>query len=746
MTTSTNIKRLFVLGLTMMIWSSLSAQQVYAYDRKDTTTVGWRLTRVWKDGRCGLIDRQGNIVVPVKYDTIANYRNKRAAVVLDNHVGFIDPAGRLVVPLEDNYMSKKGELIRRYEGSYSGGVNGGKVGRGILTYKEYIDYDLPRFVHPNAALVKKGQTYFLIDSIGQRVSNIYYTKMSYLHIESGPTHDQSQMVVTDTLFYCGGGIMLNPSGGYVLPNSNVNKNLFYKNPILKKFPELELRYESINQLSRENGMTDVTNNKLVGLIDKYGHEIVPPIYNKIGSFNFGLASVLLDGKQGFIDTLGHVVIPLKYNYGKGRVKPTKDHPWRIASMPRFHNDKVAIVLHNDKWGMIDKSGNSLTNFKYVTLKEDGDSTLFRGILGKGSKQKTVYLDSYGNEFPTRESRTKALSAGSYIPTIDWIDFTTQTLSSTWQLTLGIRSATPVEEVKVTVNGQRVNDIARGVAQVHQQNYDVQPTQTLSLNVGENVVRVEVRNASGNAFSERTITRLQPTKKNSDRLALVIGNSSYVDNIGQLTNPQHDADSLASKLRSLGFDVMTVFNASRNNMREKINEFGNRARDYNTAFFYFAGHGLQVQDKSGGTNYLVPVDADEIDYDDDVIDRCISANTVINKLCEAQCKTKIVIFDACRSNPLKRSWQNAVGGEGGLLTMDAPEGTLITYATSPGKAALDGNGNNSPFAEALFESIDKKGVDIELCFKNVRQKVKNKTQSRQIPWTVSSLTDDFYFVP
>ena len=125
MTTNTNKKRLFVLALTMMACFSMSAQQVYSYDRKDTTTVGWWLTRVWKDGRCGLIDRRGNIVVPVKYDTIANFRNKRAAVVLDNHVGFIDPTGRLVVPLEYDYMSKKGEVIRRYEGNFSGVVGDG---------------------------------------------------------------------------------------------------------------------------------------------------------------------------------------------------------------------------------------------------------------------------------------------------------------------------------------------------------------------------------------------------------------------------------------------------------------------------------------------------------------------------------------------------------------------------------------------------------------------------------------------
>ena len=62
-------------------------------------------------------------------------------------------------------------------------------------------------------------------------------------------------------------------------------------------------------------------------------------------------------------------------------------------------------------------------------------------------------------------------------------------------------------------------------------------------------------------------------------------------------------------------------------------------------------------------------------------------------------------------------------------MRGATGTLIAYATAPGKVAYDGVGNNSPFSAALAEWIDEPGLEIGLMFRRVRQEVVEATNKK-----------------
>jgi uncharacterized caspase-like protein len=42
--------------------------------------------------------------------------------------------------------------------------------------------------------------------------------------------------------------------------------------------------------------------------------------------------------------------------------------------------------------------------------------------------------------------------------------------------------------------------------------------------------------------------------------------------------------------------------------------------------------------------------------------------------------------------------------GGLAQMNAPEGTLISYATQPGNVAQDGTDGDSPYTKALVQTL------------------------------------------
>ncbi|MBU4257956.1 MAG: caspase family protein [Proteobacteria bacterium] len=226
------------------------------------------------------------------------------------------------------------------------------------------------------------------------------------------------------------------------------------------------------------------------------------------------------------------------------------------------------------------------------------------------------------------------------------------------------------------------------------------------------------------------------KKKEDRVALVIGNSDY--KTAPLANPANDASDMASSLSKCGFNVIKYINCSKQQMRRAIREFGEKIRSGGVGLFYYAGHGLQVN----GVNYLVPVDAD-VNVEYEVEDECVQASSVLGAMEYAGNRLNIVILDACRNNPLKRSFRS---GATGLARMDAPAGSLIAYATAPGSVAADGTGRNGLYTSNLMKYMMIPGLSIEEMFKNARLNVMNATNKAQVPWESSSMTGDFYFIP
>jgi uncharacterized caspase-like protein len=79
-------------------------------------------------------------------------------------------------------------------------------------------------------------------------------------------------------------------------------------------------------------------------------------------------------------------------------------------------------------------------------------------------------------------------------------------------------------------------------------------------------------------------------------------------------------------------------------------------------------------------------------------------------------------------------------------MDAPIGSVIAYATSPGKTAADGNGRNGLYTAALLKALQIPNQTIIQLFQQVRSEVIRQSNKKQVPWESTSLTGDFYFQP
>lgn len=249
-------------------------------------------------------------------------------------------------------------------------------------------------------------------------------------------------------------------------------------------------------------------------------------------------------------------------------------------------------------------------------------------------------------------------------------------------------------------------------------------------------------------------RAQSLPDTGTRVALVIGNSAY-RSIERLANPANDALAIAARLEALGFDLVgdgPLMDLDKAGFERALESFKKEIHRADVALFFFAGHGVQI----AGVNWLVPVSAAP-SVEADVARQMINANDILAVMKAARAKLNVVILDACRDDPFPPASAAPPKGAkptpqakpkpaakpatrstgGGLGRMDAPDNTLIAYATQPGNVALDGSGGNSPYSKALAEAIGLPGMEIRRVFNEVGVRVRRVTNGQQQPWLSAS---------
>ena len=227
-----------------------------------------------------------------------------------------------------------------------------------------------------------------------------------------------------------------------------------------------------------------------------------------------------------------------------------------------------------------------------------------------------------------------------------------------------------------------------------------------------------------------------------RLALVIGESAY-RSVTPLPNPANDATQISKLLTDAGFDVTAAADLSQKQINEKVGDFAAKiaTRGPDTvALVFYAGHGLQID----GENFLVPVDVDP-KREADIPLQAVRLNDILNTLNSVPSRMRIVLLDACRNNPFPAISQTAGRGLAMVDTKSGAPGTFVSFSTSPGSEAEDGDGSDSPYTTALLTAVRTPGIPIEQAFKQVRLAVNKATDGRQTPWDSSSLTEDFSFI-
>jgi hypothetical protein len=221
---------------------------------------------------------------------------------------------------------------------------------------------------------------------------------------------------------------------------------------------------------------------------------------------------------------------------------------------------------------------------------------------------------------------------------------------------------------------------------------------------------------------------------AERVALVIGNDAY-QHARKLNAAVNDATAVAGALEKLDFEVVRATNAGLDDMMLAMETVKQKAVGADAVLVFYAGHGVE----SGGVNYLVPVDA-LLEREIHLKKQTVSLDEILADLKTLNVPARMVILDCCRDNPIEgRSWlatRSAGGGGLAALSQDTlAEATLVVYAASPGKPALDRVGNtdtHSPFTAALLAELPKPGAHSFEMFGKVEDTVIQSTDGRQAP--------------
>lgn len=222
----------------------------------------------------GFCDKYKNILIDCKYKGVERFSEGRA-IVYEDGMKFIDITGKTIIINSEEYSN-----IHDFKDGFAkieSGVQDGqdmyinKDGKVILRCTNDIEF------HENLAAICKKDTWwgFMDISFTEIIPCIYEAVLPFCEGFSAVKYWDNWIFIDKT--------------GKRINSSN---------------------YETVYSFSE--GIARVKKNGKLGLINKLGYEIVSFIYDDILAFNEGLAGVRIGERWGFIDLTGKETIPCRY--------------------------------------------------------------------------------------------------------------------------------------------------------------------------------------------------------------------------------------------------------------------------------------------------------------------------------------------------------------------------------------------------------------------------------------------------
>jgi len=214
-----------------------------------------------------------------------------------------------------------------------------------------------------------------------------------------------------------------------------------------------------------------------------------------------------------------------------------------------------------------------------------------------------------------------------------------------------------------------------------------------------------------------------------KVALVIGNSNYTQ-MEYLSSPRADAKAIRDKLKNeLGFDeVILRYDLDEANMNASIKKFQAKLSQGDIGFFYYSGHGGQVDKES----VLIPTSVDAKDLDS-MRYHTLKVEEVLSRMSREGTALNLLVLDACREDtPTGSKGQTKGLGRIG----HKPTGSLVLYSTAMGQTAKD----SRLFNQVVLEKLGSAKYILNVA-NDISKSVYNQSGHKQKPEVLSSLVPD-----
>lgn len=237
---------------------------------------------------------------------------------------------------------------------------------------------------------------------------------------------------------------------------------------------------------------------------------------------------------------------------------------------------------------------------------------------------------------------------------------------------------------------------------------------------------------------------------AEKRAFVVGIGDY-QSIAQLKTPANDADVMGNAFTKLGFRVEILKSATRAEFDKKWSDFLASLKDGDSAIFYFAGHGLQVD----GVNYLLPKDTPDLKLGEpSILNRAIPFNQVMEELEARKLAATLYILDACRNNPFKdvagKPAKSVLAKANGLARMESLYGAFVMYSAGADETALDSlpsvTSANSVYVHRLLPLLSASELSLVDIAKRVQVQVEEdskKIKHQQRPAYFDGIVGQYY---
>lgn len=264
------------------------------------------------------------------------------------------------------------------------------------------------------AMVRIGQKWGYIDRTGQQVIPFHYAQAQPFKdgVASVRLPSQSEW------------ILINKQGER-LGNKSFASSLFFYEGLAEFREGTKTGYVDLNgNVAIEpgdflggpfgDGLAAITLKKGYAFIDRTGKIALPGPYEQTDGFRSGYARIKVRNNEALIDTKGKYFLPPKYyavsefTEGLLGVKTTRtaagfmDASGKMVIQPKWHfampfANGYSIVVVNNKYGSIDKSGKVVIPIEYDSLEQRGPG-IFRAVKG----QKLQILNAKAEAFSSEE--------------------------------------------------------------------------------------------------------------------------------------------------------------------------------------------------------------------------------------------------------------------------------------------------------------------------------------------------------